>query len=680
MDTFLIFFAIAEAVVIIGLILWIFTVNRSQKKIMDKAGQIVKGKLNVDDIKLNGVEKRSLLVANAFNSIKANLMTFAETMKANVVTLSDSIDVLSASATTNRVENEKIADDAANAKQKTAEQLNLVKANLEAIELNNVEMQQIEKDMEDIKGILDGTVDSSKSGIKNLEGYELDMSAMSTELSNINATLGKFNEDIKKIEEVGDFIIGISGKLRLLALNASVETARAGEAGKGFSVVAKEVNGISVKTREGMDTINKIVKEIIQSSQQVNDSILNCEKTYDQSKDTFADVNNSFRSINEKSLEIQDKMNNIAVKFDNMAKNSDVSKEKAESLYSTSQEISENISEIAQVSEKVSAESSKLSENTEALNGMMSGIERLIGQYNTAIIPVKERPQKPVKIMVISMLDNDFWYGVRRGALYAKKELAAKNSLVEFIPILPGTDMNKTVDDAITKAVKEHYDGFIFPGFVGGGNTLLQDAPRRGVKLMTFNCDSGGDLERVSCLKPDPMEPGRISAAAIDKYLNHKGNVAMIVGDLNVGSNAERRESFVQYMDNCSKIKIVEEISVGDSADDVYKKTVELLRNRNDIDAMMITTGNPISAAKAIEDCGRAGKIKLYTFDGNQEIYSYIKKGIIGTTVSQDAFGQGHDPAIWLYNNVVANVPFPENFIPCRISTTDATNVENLIV
>lgn len=670
---------IVETVIIAGLLFEVINNYLTRKKIMSKANEIVRGHLDIDDIHLAPVEIEQASVANAFNAIRANLMTFVESTKANVVTLSDSIDVLSRGAENNRAGNEMIAKDATGASMKTTEQLDLVKENLDIIESNDSEMQKMEEELQEIREILTSSVAESKCGIKSMTGYRTAIDAMSNDLDNINSILAKFNEDIKKIEEVGDFIIGISKNLRLLSLNASVETARAGEAGKGFAVVAQEVSSISVKTKEGIESINRIVKEIINSSKQVNDSIKHCEQTYNDSKALFENVNESFNAINTSSEDIQSRMTKISDKMDTLSKNTGESREKAKSLYSASQAISEHISGIAAVSQEVAAESNTLSENTDALTGMMSDIEKLIRQFNTAIVP-KRKSTKKIKLMVVSMLDNDFWQGVRRGALYAKKELESMNAELEYIPILPGTDIGKTCNAVLKKAIEEGYDGFIFPGFLGGIEDMLNRAASHGVKLMTYNCDCSPAVRKVTCLRPDPMEPGLLAAKAAEKALSKRGSVAILEGDLEVGSNSERRDAFVKYISGCHGIKLAAEVLVGDGAGDVYRKTMDLLNKLPNLDAIMITTGNPIAAAQAIEDSHKIGRVKLFTFDSNAEIAQFIKRGIIDTTIVQDAFGQGHDPAVWLYNHIVGNEPAPRDFIPCRLSTIDNQNVKNLIV
>ena len=76
----------------------------------------------------------------------------------------------------------------------------------------------------------------------------------------------------------------------------------------------------------------------------------------------------------------------------------------------------------------------------DALGGMLTGIQNLLKQFNTSIVPVDKERSKIVKIAFLSMLDNDFWYGVRRGVFYAQKELKGKNVIVEYTPFTDYTE------------------------------------------------------------------------------------------------------------------------------------------------------------------------------------------------------------------------------------------------
>ena len=679
MELFFIILAAVELLVIGFLVFKLVKNDRAYNDILEKSRQIVHGKLYVEDIKVGEGKSTSNIIAGAVNAIKSNLMTFVEATKGNVIVLSDAIEVLSKSADANQMGNEQIASGVTVVAGKTSEQFELVKDNLELIEANNEQMKNVESSMQSIRSLLDVTVSNCEEGIAKLEGYENDMSAMSKELNNIDQILNRFNTDIKKIEEVGDFIIGISNQLKLLALNASIEAARAGQSGKGFAVVADEMSEMSNKTKDGMDTINKIVHEIISSSEQVNESIRACETTYSRSTETFEQVNSSFRSINQQSNEIHNMMADVSQKFVVMASNSAETKNKATQLFDTSQAISENTTDIAAVSEEVAAESSEIASHTEKLGTMLKSIQGLLGQYNTAIVPLPSRKARPVKIMLLSMYDNEFWYGVGRGASYAGKELEAVGGVGEYVPILPNRDMNEQVGEAIHRAIQQKYDGLIFPGWMDTFGCALE-AIESGVKVMVYNCDCSPEIARVACLCPDPAEPGLIAAQSMAKDLGKSGQVAILHGDLEIGSNAERYNSFKAELKNYSGIKIAEEVLILDNDDDVYSRTVETLTANPDVKALFITNGFPCSAARAVEDCGKAGKVQLYAFDTDPEIVAYIKKGIIACTVGQDSFGQGHDPVIWLYNHIAAGEKFPNEIIHCRVSVIDRNNVDSLIV
>ncbi|MBR3768984.1 MAG: substrate-binding domain-containing protein [Lachnospiraceae bacterium] len=681
METLYLVLVIIEFLVIGFLVFKLIKNDMAYKEIVERSHQIVHGKLNVEDIKVNESKSTSNIIAGSVNAIKSNLMTFVEATKGNVIVLSDAIDVLSKSADANQIGNEQIANGVTVVAGKTSEQFELVKDNLELIEANSEQMSKVEEAMQSIRSLLDVTVTNCQEGIAQLEGYEKDMSAMSSELSNINQILTRFNEDIKRIGEVGDFIVSISNQLKLLALNASIEAARAGQSGRGFAVVADEMNDMSTKTKDGMDTINKILREIIASSEEVNESIRNCEVTYNKSVDTFEQVNSSFRSIDKQSNDIHNMMADVSHKFVVMANNTAETRNKATQLFDTSQAISENTCEIAAVSEEVAAESNEIASHTEKLGSMLKGIQGLLGQYNTAIVPSPAKRSKPVKIMLLSMYDNEFWYGVGRGANYAAKELEAVGSVAEFVPIIPteDNDLETQVITAIKSAIQRGFDGLIFPGWmntVGYGEMAIE----KGLKVMVYNSDCPPEVARVACLCPDPAEPGLIAAQSLAKDLERSGNIGILLGNLEIASNVERYESFKKELKNYPGIKIIDEVSILDDDRDVYDRTRECLRNNKDLDALFITNGFPCAASRAIEDAGQVGKVQLYAFDTDPEIINYIKKGIIGCTVGQDSFGQGHDPIIWLYNYLAADEDFPSDIIHCRVSVVNKKNVDSLIV
>lgn len=78
----------------------------------------------------------------------------------------------------------------------------------------------------------------------------------------------------QKVYSVVEVVSSIANQINLLALNASIESARAGEHGKGFAVVATEVRNLSDLTKESTEDIGRLVKEISSQVQHVKQSVV----------------------------------------------------------------------------------------------------------------------------------------------------------------------------------------------------------------------------------------------------------------------------------------------------------------------------------------------------------------------------------------------------------------------
>lgn len=104
--------------------------------------------------------------------------------------------------------------------------------------------------------------ESAINGRKSVEDIVDIINEISDSSNNVQTVIKKLEESTLKIGDIVNIISEISDQTNLLALNAAIEAARAGESGKGFAVVADEVRRLAEQSREALNGIVELIKDI----------------------------------------------------------------------------------------------------------------------------------------------------------------------------------------------------------------------------------------------------------------------------------------------------------------------------------------------------------------------------------------------------------------------------------
>ena len=99
--------------------------------------------------------------------------------------------------------------------------------------------------------------------------------AAHSQLTSADHAIQKLSAMSKSMGGIISLIRNIAGQINLLALNATIKSARAGDAGKGFAVVASEVKNLA---RQAGNATDQIASEI-QSLQIVSDEVVSALET-----------------------------------------------------------------------------------------------------------------------------------------------------------------------------------------------------------------------------------------------------------------------------------------------------------------------------------------------------------------------------------------------------------------
>ena len=270
--------------------------------------------------------------------------------------------------------------------------------------------------------------------------------------------------------------------------------------------------------------------------------------------------------------------------------------------------------------------------------------------------PIATKSPKPIKIAVLGLENNPFWIPVKEGTLKAAQELAPLNCKVDWI----NAGAQHTTDvfsKAVEAAMAEGYDAIATVAGDSGLVPFINKAVDAGIPVATFNSETNTPNKRLFFVGADLYLQGQTAGKQMGKVLNGKGKVAVITGFFSVEAHELRRKGFE---DTIAKefpgITVVGKVENKDKADTAYTQAQDFMTSNPDLSAIYVTAGGPFGAAKAVEDAGKGGVVKIVSYDFVDETMEFVKKGVITGTLGQDPYAQGHDPAIRLYNYLVGGV------------------------
>jgi ABC-type sugar transport system substrate-binding protein len=272
------------------------------------------------------------------------------------------------------------------------------------------------------------------------------------------------------------------------------------------------------------------------------------------------------------------------------------------------------------------------------------------------VVPVSQKAPKAIKIAVLGLENNPFWIPVKQGTMKAAEELAPLGCKVDWI----NAGAQHTTDvfgPAIEAAMAQGYDAIATVAGDSGIVTYINKAVDAGIPVATFNSETATPNKRLFFVGADLYQQGITAGKRMIEVLGGKGKVAVITGFFSVEAHELRRKGFEDTIaKEAPGITVVGRVENNDKADTAYSQAQDFMTANPDLSAIYVTAGGPFGAAKAVQDAGKAGTVKIVSYDFVDETMTFVKAGVITGTLGQDPFAQGHDPAIRLYNYLVGGV------------------------
>lgn len=280
---------------------------------------------------------------------------------------------------------------------------------------------------------------------------------------------------------------------------------------------------------------------------------------------------------------------------------------------------------------------------------------------DSGMVKPMKASDKPIRIAVLGLENNPFWIPVKEGAIKANEELKAFNGTVEWI-VPPGDKHTADVfGQTLENAIVQEYDAIATIAGDSGIIPYINKAVAAGIPVATFNVETNDESQRLFFVGADLYRQGLAAGEAMVKFFKAKGiakpTVGIMTGFFAVEGHELRRLGFEEYLTkNAPEITIVGRVETHDSDAEAYQLAQDFITANRGLSGIYVAAGGNVGAAKAIEDSGLKDKSWIFAYDFVDQTMEYVKKGIIAGTIGQQPFAQGHDPAIRLFNYLVAGV------------------------
>lgn len=196
--------------------------------------------------------------------------------------------------------------------------------------------------------------------------------------SRLDAATGSAEELARRggeISGIASAITDVSKRLRLLALNASIEAAKSGESGRGFAVVAQEVKDLADQAGEMATRIQGKVEAVVQGTRTVTADLATSGESL---RDLLEEGTRSVEVVERQAM----LSNEAKAKLEDTSRN-------LSSISRTLEESRIALDEIGRTSHELDRSSGSTVSTLQAMEPGLVDLERLSGSFRTSVADLR---------------------------------------------------------------------------------------------------------------------------------------------------------------------------------------------------------------------------------------------------------------------------------------------------
>lgn len=247
---------------------------------------------------------------------------------------------------------------------------------------------------------------------------------------------------------------------------------------------------------------------------------------------------------------------------------------------------------------------------------------------------------EPYIAIVSKGFQHQFWQAVKQGA---EEEAERQNVRITFEGPATETEVEAQIN-MLNNALAKGPDAIGFAALDSqAAAPLLTQAEEQGIPVVAFDSGVESDIP-VTTASTDNKAAAAEAAKHMAELIGNKGQVALIVHDQTSRSGIDRRDGFIEWMEeNAPDIELLPvQYGAGDQAKsaDITKSIIS--SNPDVVGIYGSNEGSAIGVVKGVEESGAEG-ITIVGFDSGQAQIDAINSGVMAGAITQNPVGMGEE-------------------------------------
>ena len=239
-----------------------------------------------------------------------------------------------------------------------------------------------------------------------------------------------------------------------------------------------------------------------------------------------------------------------------------------------------------------------------------------------------------------------------------------------------------------TALESDHFENIIVAGFdailfnstdADGSVANVMKAKAAGVPVFCMDREINSNSAATSQILSDSYSGSVAIAKYFTQQLNKKGNYVEILGIVSDNNTWARSKGFHSVVDNYPQLKMVAQQTADFDRNKAMEVMESILQANPNIDAVFCgNDGMAMGAYQALVSSGKADKVKVFGFDGAEDVITAISENKVAATGMQFPKVMAETAAQFADEYIKGRRDFPQK-IPVAVELVTAKNIQDYI-